>query len=153
MTLAIVSAMPQELAALLPLLEAGSTQQLGGRSFHRGLLAGREVVLVLSGIGKVAAAHTATLLLDRFGASAIVFTGVAGGLGPGVKVGDVVLARTLLQHDLDVSPLFPRWHVPGSAPGSGRSHFDTDAAWTAAWPPRACCVRHRGATKPPRFDC
>lgn len=79
-------------------------------------------MLALSGIGKVAAASTATLMLHSFQARALVFTGVAGGLRHGVNVGDVVVARQLLQHDLDVSPLFPRFVVPSS----DRSHFDVD---------------------------
>ena len=124
MTLAIVGAMPQELAALQPHLEGARTERLGGRSFQRGRLAGREVVLVLSGIGKVAAAATAALLIDRLGARALLFTGVAGGLGAGVRVGDVVVAQELLQHDLDASPLFPRWEVPLT----GRSRFAADPA-------------------------
>lgn len=124
MTLAIVGAMQQELAALQPHLEGARTERLGGRSFHCGRLAGREVVLVLSGIGKVAAAATAALLIDRLGARALLFTGVAGGLGAGVRVGDVVVAQELLQHDLDASPLFPRWEVPLT----GRSRFAADPA-------------------------
>ena len=79
---------------------------------------------MLSGIGKVSAATTATLLIDRFKVQRIVFTGVAGGLGPGVKVGDVVLARSFLQHDMDASPLFPRHEVPLY----GRARFEADAA-------------------------
>ncbi len=120
--LAIVSAMHQELRALLPLLQHARRVELAGRSFHLGQLHGHAVVLALSGIGKVAAASTATLLLHCFKASALVLTGVAGGLRSGVNVGDVVVARQLLQHDLDVSPLFPRFEVPSS----GRSHFDAD---------------------------
>jgi adenosylhomocysteine nucleosidase len=127
MTLAIVGAMQQELAALQPHLEGARTERLGGRSFQRGRLAGREVVLVLSGIGKVAAAATAALLIDRLGARALLFTGVAGGLGVGVRVGDVVVAQELLQHDLDASPLFPRWEVPLT----GRSRFAADRALSA----------------------
>ncbi len=73
------------------------------------------VVLALSGIGKVAAATTATALIERFGAARIVFTGVAGGVGDGVRVGDVVVAQDYVQHDMDASPLFPRWLVPGYA--------------------------------------
>ena len=121
--LAIVSAMEQELRALLPLLQRPRTVQRAGRNFHLGELHGHAVVLALSGIGKVAAASTATLMLHSFQARALVFTGVAGGLGSGVNVGDVVVARHLLQHDLDVSPLFPRFVVPSSA----RSHFEADA--------------------------
>ena len=85
---------------------------------------GHEVVAVLSRIGKVAAATTATTLIERFGVSRIVFTGVAGGLAPQVNVGDVVVAREFIQHDMDASPLFPRYEVPLT----GRSHFPADAA-------------------------
>jgi adenosylhomocysteine nucleosidase len=120
--LAIVSAMHQELRALLPLLKNARRVERAGRSFHLGELHGHAVVLALSGIGKVAAASTATLLIHNFQARALVLTGVAGGLRSGVNVGDVVVAQQLLQHDLDVSPLFPRFEVPSS----GRSHFDAD---------------------------
>jgi adenosylhomocysteine nucleosidase len=105
MRTAIVSAMHQELAAVLALLPDEQKQQVAGREFWVGHLHGQEVVAVLSRIGKVAAAVTATVLLERLGVRAIVFSGVAGGLAPGVDVGDVVVATELLQHDMDASPL------------------------------------------------
>ena len=126
--IAIVSAMHEELRALLPLLHEPRVEIVGGRRVHVGVMHGQPVVLVLSGIGKVAAATTATLLIERFDARAIVLTGVAGGLQSGVEVGDVVVARVLLQHDMDASPLFPRFEVPLT----GRSHFETDMALTDA---------------------
>ena len=126
--IAIVSAMHEELHALLPLIEPIERFEIAGRQFHRGQLHGRAVVLALSGIGKVAAAATATLLLDRFGAGELLFTGVAGGLHPSVAVGDVVVARSLLQHDMDASPLFPRYEVPLT----GRSRFDADPTCATA---------------------
>ncbi len=115
--------MVEELRALLPLLEQPVEVVLGARRCHLGRLAGQPVVLVLSGIGKVAAAATASLLACRFELRSLVLTGVAGGLQAGVQVGDVVVADSLLQHDLDASPLFPRYEVPGR----GRALFAADA--------------------------
>ncbi len=121
---AVVAALHDELASVLALMPDEHKERVGGRDFWVGHLHGQDVVAVLSGVGKVAAATTATLLIERFGVRRIVFTGVAGGLGPGVNVGDVVLARSFLQHDMDASPLFPRHEVPFY----DRSRFDADAA-------------------------
>jgi adenosylhomocysteine nucleosidase len=121
--IAIVSAMHDELRALMPLLRAAHTVRLAGRDFHHGEIHGQPVVLALSGIGKVAAATTAVLLMHEFNVAELVFTGVAGGLRRGVKVGDVVVAEQLLQHDMDASPLFPRFEIPLT----GRSRFEADA--------------------------
>ena len=125
--IAIVSAMHEELRALLPLLDDVRVVERGGRRLHCGTLHGRDVVLALSGIGKVAAATTVALLASEFAPRALLFTGVAGGLAPGVAVGDLVLARELLQHDMDASPLFPRYEVPLT----GRSRFAADARLSA----------------------
>lgn len=125
---AIVSALHDELASVLELMPDEHKQVIGGREFWVGHLHGQDVVAVLSGIGKVAAATTATLLIQHFDVNRIVFTGVAGGLGAGVNVGDMVLARQFLQHDMDASPLFPRHEVPGY----GCARFEADAALTDA---------------------
>lgn len=125
-TTAIVSAMHEELAAVLALMPDERKQVVAGREFWRGHLHGHDVVAVLSRIGKVAAATTATALIERFQVGRIVFTGVAGGLAPGVKVGDVVVADSFLQHDMDASPLFPRHEVPLY----GTSRFASDAVLT-----------------------
>lgn len=120
--------MREELQALHEDLQHASVQRVAGRDFHVGTLHGHAAVLVMSGIGKVAAATTTALLLDRFDVSAVLFTGVAGGLGDGVKVGDVVIGDALLQHDLDASPIFPRWEVPLT----GLSRFAANARWSDA---------------------
>jgi adenosylhomocysteine nucleosidase len=126
--LAIVSAMHEELRALLPALHEPHTTVVGARRFHTGTLHGWPVVMALSGIGKVAVAATTTLLLADFDATAVVLTGVAGGIGRGVRVGDVVVARELMQHDMDASPLFPRYEVPLT----GRTRFPADKALSDA---------------------
>jgi len=125
--LGIIGAIREELAAVLDHMSGAHSERAAGRDFHVGHWHGQSVVAVLSRIGKVAAASTATALIERHGVSAIVFTGVAGGLGPGVNVGDVVVARDFLQHDLDASPLFPRHEVPLY----GRARFPADVRLAA----------------------
>ena len=124
---AILSALPQEQQGLIERLRQPHKVRHAGRDFWLGELHGRQVVLALSKIGKVAAATTATALIERFAVGRIVFTGVAGGLGEGVNVGDVVVATDFLQHDLDASPLFARYEVPFY----GKARFEGDAALTA----------------------
>ena len=121
--IALVSAMHEELAAVLARMPDEQKTVVAGREFWVGHWHGHEVVAVLSRIGKVAAATTATTLIERFGVSRIVFTGVAGGLAPQVKVGDVVVARAFMQHDMDASPLFARYEVPLT----GMTRFAADA--------------------------
>ena len=113
MTLAILSALPEEQHGLAHALTHRQEVRRAGRHFVKGRLQGLDVVLALSGIGKVAAATTTTTLIEHFGIEKLVFTGVAGGIGTGVQVGDVVVAQHFVQHDMDVRPLFPRWQVPG----------------------------------------
>ena len=127
-SIAILSALAQEQRGLIELLQRPSKVSHAGRDFWLGELHGQNVVLAISRMGKVAAATTATALIERFGAQRMVFTGVAGGLGSGVNVGDVVVGQDFLQHDLDVSPLFPRYEVPLY----GKSRFTGDAALTSA---------------------
>lgn len=112
MTTAILSALAEEQHGLLALLVNPQRVTRAGRDFWRGELQGHPVVLALSRIGKVAAATTATTLIEAFDVQRIVFTGVAGGIGPGVQVGDVVVASQFVQHDMDASPLFARYQVP-----------------------------------------
>ena len=123
----IMSAMHEELAAVLARMPDEQRVTVAGRDFWVGHWQGHAVVAVLSRIGKVAAATTATLLLERFQVDTLVFTGVAGGMGSGVRVGDVVVANGFVQHDMDASPLFPRHEVPLY----GRARFETDVNLSA----------------------
>ena len=126
--IALVSAMHEELAAVLARMPDEQKTVVAGREFWVGHWHDHEVVAVLSRIGKVAAATTTTALIERFGVSRIVFTGVAGGLAPHVNEGDVVVAREFIQHDMDASPLFPRHEVPLT----GMTRFPADAALSDA---------------------
>lgn len=123
---AILSALAEEQRGLIELLDRPEKVNHAGRVFWLGHLHDQPVVLALSNIGKVAAATTATALIERFGVCRIVFTGVAGGLGAGVNVGDVVVATDFVQHDIDASPLFARYEVPLY----GKARFGGDVALT-----------------------
>ena len=124
---AILSALAQEQQGLLSELQDARQVWRAGRGFWLGNLHGQPVILGLSRIGKVAAATTATVLIEAFAAERIIFTGVAGALGANIHVGDVVVATQFVQHDMDASPLFPRFEIPLY----GKSFFACDSQLTA----------------------
>jgi adenosylhomocysteine nucleosidase len=127
MTTAIISALPEEQTGLRQLLlNHEQTTQIPRRLEH-GLIHNKPVILALAGVGKVAAAITATLLIERYAVQRIVFTGVAGAVAAQVNVGDVVVGSDYLQHDMDASPLFPRFEIPYT----GISRFAGDTALIA----------------------
>jgi adenosylhomocysteine nucleosidase len=103
MSIAIIGAMEEEVALLLSRLEDVRSLKAGGGRLYSGRMNGQEVVLLESGIGKVNAAITTTLLLERFHCEAIINTGAAGGLASELKVGDVVIAEELLYSDVDAT--------------------------------------------------
>ena len=90
--IAVVSAFAPELAILQGALEGAKSQSVNGVAFTTGALEGRDVVLFLSGISVVNATMTVQLALDHFAIERIVFSGIAGGIDPGLNIGDVVIA-------------------------------------------------------------
>ena len=120
--LGIISALHEEQEGLVERMQGTVTLTHGMRHYTTGNLFGIDAVCVLSRIGKVAAAMTASILIERFGVTHLVFTGVAGGAQASVKVGDLVIGDSLVQYDMDASPLFPRFQVPLT----GLSHFESD---------------------------
>lgn len=99
----IIGAMEPEVAILKAKLTNASTSQHGGYEFYQGKLAGNDVVIVQSGIGKVAAALATALLIDHFQPDYVVNTGSAGGFDQSLKVGDVVISSELRYHDVNVT--------------------------------------------------
>jgi adenosylhomocysteine nucleosidase len=120
--LAIMSATPEESAAVVAALSARQTREKGRRLYQLGILHGIEVVVVFSRWGKVAAAATATQLIDGLGVTQLVFSGVAGAVRTDLAIGDVVIGTELIQHDMDATPLFARYEIPLL----GQSTFATD---------------------------
>ncbi|QKJ66207.1 5'-methylthioadenosine/adenosylhomocysteine nucleosidase [Deefgea piscis] len=119
--LGLVFAMVEEQQGLTQYLQDAHTQTVGNREYITGTLWGVPCVCVLSGIGKVAASSTVTSLIQQFGVSHIVLSGVAGAADHGLSVGDIVIADQLIQHDMNVSPMLPKFEIPRT----GKSRFDS----------------------------
>lgn len=119
----IMGAIPQEVDGIIAILQDKTAVTLGNRTYYQGKLGKQKVVVVYSRIGKVAASATASALLLRFDVSEIIFIGVAGGIAPHIEVGDVVVARDLVQYDMDVSPLRPKYEIPLL----NKTYFETHA--------------------------
>lgn len=112
-TIGLMGAMDEEIALLLERVEGQNTVGYAGISFVTGRLHGKEVVVCKSGVGKVNAAATTQVLVDRFGVEAIWFTGVAGAVHPELNIGDIVISSSCQQHDVDVTALgFARGIIP-----------------------------------------
>ena len=112
MKIGILSAMQEEFDLLLSEVKNPRTTSLGMREYIEGTLYGKDVVLVFSQWGKTASASTTANLINVFKIDQLIFTGVAGGLADTAKIGDIVIARRLLQHDVDASPFMRRYYVP-----------------------------------------
>ncbi len=106
----IIGAMQAEVEALQALLEHKEETRISGISFQSGTLAGQELVIAACGIGKVHAALCAQTMILQYRPSAIINCGVAGCLAKGIAIGDIVVARDAVQHDMDTVSL-------GDAPG------------------------------------
>jgi adenosylhomocysteine nucleosidase len=120
--LGIISALPEEQAGLITQMRDAKIISRGKRDYVQGDLWGIDCVCVLSRLGKVASSATAAMLIERFDVSHLIFTGVAGSADAEVKVGDIVIASELVQHDMDTRPLFPRYEIPLT----GLSRFPSD---------------------------
>ena len=101
----IVGAMAQEIVLLKNEMEDLKTERIGPREYYSGTINGQEVVMCASGWGKVAAASAATTLINNFEAGQLLFIGLAGAIDPRLEIGDIVVADSLVQHDVDLLSL------------------------------------------------
>ena len=99
----IIGAMEDEVAALKEAMEVQETIEKASMIFCKGMLCGKEVVVVRSGIGKVNAGICAQILVDRFGVDVLINTGIAGSLDAKIDIGDMVISTDALHHDMDAS--------------------------------------------------
>ena len=103
MKIGIIAAMEQELVLLVEQLENKVEETVLGNTYYTGHLGKHDVVLVQSGVGKVMSAMSVAVLVDHFGVDALINTGSAGAVAPGLKIGDVVVASKLAYHDVDLT--------------------------------------------------
>lgn len=111
--LGIIGAMDEEVLEIKNALKDVTVETAAGMEFYRGRVNGKEVVVVRSGIGKVNAAVCSQILVDKFGAEAIVNTGIAGSLKAEIDIGDIVLSSDSVQHDMDATGFgYPLGQIP-----------------------------------------
>ena len=99
----IIGAMEEEVSALKEEMQAEEVKEIAGMTFVKGVLCGRDAVVVRSGIGKVNAALCAQILASEFGVDMLVNTGIAGSLDARIDIGDIVISTDALYHDMDAS--------------------------------------------------
>lgn len=113
-TVGIIGAMDVEVETLKKHMKVRRTLKKARMEFCEGVLGGKEVVVVKSGIGKVNAAVCTQILVDDFGAKTVINTGIAGSLKPEINIGDIVVSADLVQHDVDaVNFGYPLGQIPG----------------------------------------
>ena len=102
MKLGIIGAMDIEVAYIRERMDVTCTSNEAGMRFDEGTLEGLDVVVAKCGVGKVAAASCAQLLVSRFGATHLINTGIAGAIDPSLEIGDIVVADRCAYYDVDV---------------------------------------------------
>ena len=144
-TIAVIGAMEQEIALLRARMEEVQTLSFGSFTACAGRYAGKRMVLALSGIGKVNAAVATAWVVHQFNPDCVINTGSAGGLGKGLKVGDVVIGDKAAHHDVDVTAFGYEWGQVPRLPAV----FDADERLVGA-AEQAASVFEGGPARP---DC
>ena len=111
--IAIMGAMPEEVEPIVAKLENLKETVYAANTYYEGSYNGQEVVVAYSKIGKVFATLTATMLIEKFACDTLLFSGVAGAISDELKIGDLIIADGLCQHDLDITAFgHPFGYVP-----------------------------------------
>lgn len=120
----IIGAMQEEVKVLKEKMKIRKIIKKASMEFFEGVLEEKEVVIVISGIGKVNAAVCAQILIDDYNVEAIVNTGVAGSLRNEINIGDVVISSDALQHDMDTTVM---GYEIGQIPRMEKYIFEADS--------------------------
>lgn len=119
----IIGAMDEEVSILKEKMELAKVTDMASMEFYEGKLAGKDAVIVRSGIGKVNAAVCTQILASVFQADCVINTGVAGSLKNEINIGDIVLSEDALNHDMDATGF---GYEPGIIPRMETSVFKAD---------------------------
>ena len=119
----IIGAMEEEVTSLKEALTDSKTTSIAGMEFCEGKLEDKDVVVVQCGMGKVNAGICANTLINQFGCSGIINTGVAGSLDNQIDIGDIVVSVDACQHDFTVEAI---GFAKGEIPYTGLSAFPAD---------------------------
>ena len=112
--LAIMGAMEEEIEPLLAHFDNVNVIEFANNKYYEVNYKGLDIVVAYSKIGKVFASLTATTMIEKFTCDTLLFSGVAGGINPELKIGDLIIADKLCQHDLDITAFgHPNGFVPG----------------------------------------
>lgn len=114
--LAIMGAMEEEIEPLLAYFDNVNVVEFADNKYYEVNHNGLDIVIAYSKIGKVFASLTASTMIEKFGCDTLLFSGVAGGINPSLKIGDLIIADKLCQHDLDITAFgHPHGFVPGGS--------------------------------------
>lgn len=119
----IIGAMELEVEELKSKMTVSGIVKKAGMEFYEGTLGGAQVVIVRSGIGKVNAALCVQILVDIFDVTHIINTGVAGSLNAALDIGDILISKDAIHHDMDVTVF---GYQPGEVPQLGTREFAAD---------------------------
>lgn len=134
--LGIIGAMDEEVAKLKECMDDVQIESKASMDFYKGTIAGKDVVVVRSGIGKVNAGICTQILCDIYNVDAVINTGIAGSLNAKIDIGDIVLSTDTLQHDVDATGF---GYELGVIPRMETSVFEADA--TLRKIAKECCER------------
>lgn len=119
----IIGAMQEEIIELKKQIKNIKENTMAGFVFYSGILNKKDIILVQSGIGKVNSAICTTILIEQFNVTKIIFTGVAGGVNNDLNVGDIVISKDLIQHDVDATAFGAKY---GQIPRMNQLEFKSD---------------------------
>ncbi|EPP1572524.1 5'-methylthioadenosine/adenosylhomocysteine nucleosidase [Campylobacter lari] len=115
MKIAILGAMPEEVTPLLETLKEYQTVEYANNTYYLAKYKNHELIIAYSKIGKVNSTLSAAIMIEKFKAELLLFTGVAGAFNPSLEIGDLIYATKLAQYDLDITAFgHPLGYVPGN---------------------------------------